>query len=115
RLETDRAVTVGLVVTELVINALKHAYPEGGGPVRVRLFRRDDGLLELAVEDDGVGYGPEAAARPGLGEVIGASIAANPGRQPARDPAHRGTRISIIFPDRNGEEAPAGAGGGEDR
>jgi two-component sensor histidine kinase len=103
RLETDRAVTVGLVVTELVINALKHAYPEGGGPVRVRLARRDAETLELAVEDEGVGYGAAAGNRTGLGELIVASMAGKLGGQPARDPAHRGTRIAIAFPERRGE------------
>ncbi|MFO1058470.1 MAG: histidine kinase dimerization/phosphoacceptor domain -containing protein [Dongiaceae bacterium] len=104
RLETDRAVTVGLVVTELVINALKHAYPEGGGgPVRVRLSRRDAETLELAVEDEGVGYAPDAGSRTGLGEIIVASMAAKLGGQPARDPGHRGTRVRISFPERRGE------------
>jgi two-component sensor histidine kinase len=103
RLETDRAVTVGLVVTELVINALKHAYPAGGGPVRVRLRRRDEELLELAVEDEGVGYAADAGSRTGLGEVIVATMAAKLGGEPARDPAHAGTRITIAFPEQRSE------------
>jgi two-component sensor histidine kinase len=104
RLETDRAVTVGLVVTELVINALKHAYPEGGGPIRVRLKRRDEEQLELMVEDEGVGYDAGGGGgRTGLGELIVASMAGKLGGQPVRAPDHAGTRITIAFPLRRGD------------
>jgi two-component sensor histidine kinase len=103
RLETDRAVTVGLVVTELVINALKHAYPEGGGPIRVRLTRQDEEQLELTVEDEGVGYGAGGGSRAGLGELIVASMAGKLGGQPVRAPDHAGTRITIAFPMRRGD------------
>lgn len=56
---------VGLIVNELVTNALKHAFPEGKeGVVRVT-FRRDGGMYELAVADNGVGTA--ALERPGRG------------------------------------------------
>ena len=50
------AIPLGLVVNELVTNALNHAFPSGRrGEVRVKLDRAADGRRRLAVEDDGVG------------------------------------------------------------
>jgi two-component sensor histidine kinase len=51
-----RASDLGLVVNELVTNALKHAFPGGReGIIRV-CFHRDADLYELTVIDNGVGY-----------------------------------------------------------
>jgi len=56
-LDVDRAIHTGLIVNELVTNALKHAFAERRGSVRVCL-RPVGPLLELTVSDDGKGLPP---------------------------------------------------------
>lgn len=53
-LGVDTAVPCGLVINELVTNALKHAFPRKKGEVKVGLYA-GDGTIELVVADDGVG------------------------------------------------------------
>ena len=53
-IETDRAVPLGLLVNELVTNAIKHGFPGGTGRVVVRVKRLGD-QIELAVADNGIG------------------------------------------------------------
>ncbi|HVK41866.1 MAG TPA: histidine kinase dimerization/phosphoacceptor domain -containing protein [Phenylobacterium sp.] len=53
---TDQAVPIGLLLNELVTNALKYAYPEGrGGLVEIDLRAPSDGFTILEVTDHGVG------------------------------------------------------------
>jgi two-component sensor histidine kinase len=58
----DTALPCGLIVTELVQNALKYAFPGPGaamrGHIAVSLGRNHDGTLSLVVMDDGVGVPP---------------------------------------------------------
>ena len=76
RVNADISVSLGLVVTELVINALKHAFPE------VRLGKiivgyDSEGLdWTLSVADNGIGM-PKGAgeAKPGLGTSIVQALA----------------------------------------
>lgn len=60
-LEIDQAIPCGLLVNELVSNALKHAFPEARrGEVRVELRALVDGAgWRLRVADDGVGLPPD--------------------------------------------------------
>lgn len=56
RLPIDRAIPCGLIVNELVTNALKHGFPNNrGGNVAVELRLVDGTHVEIAVTDDGTG------------------------------------------------------------
>jgi two-component sensor histidine kinase len=56
----DTAVPCGLIVNELVANALKHAYPDGhSGTVQVQLAPAGEERLRLTVADEGVGLPEE--------------------------------------------------------
>ncbi|WP_042691489.1 AAA family ATPase [Azospirillum sp. B506] len=55
KLDLDRAVPCGLIVNELVSNALKHAYPGGRGGVLHVALTMDGQACRLSVRDDGVG------------------------------------------------------------
>ncbi|MDB5469228.1 MAG: sensory transduction regulatory protein, partial [Caulobacter sp.] len=76
RMSSAQAVSIGLIVTELVINALKYAFPDGreGAVVRVR-YESLGKDWKLTVADNGVGEAPAPATSVqggggGLGTVI---------------------------------------------
>lgn len=55
-MSVDLAVLCGLILNELISNALKHAFPDGtGGKIKVTLRSADVGKHSLCVEDNGVG------------------------------------------------------------
>jgi len=59
----DRAIPCGLIVNELISNALKYAFPDGRtGTVWVRLHRQES-AWRLCVQDDGVGLPQEVDIR----------------------------------------------------
>ncbi len=101
RLPTDKAVSLGLLVSELVTNALKYAYPDGpAGPVRVRFGPSPDapGWI-LRVEDDGVGFSEDAGPRgTGLGTMIIGAMARNMDATVDRVTGPAGTRVAIRIP-----------------
>jgi two-component system, sensor histidine kinase PdtaS len=93
-LETDRAVAAGLIVNELVTNALKHAFPGNrGGTVKVILKKTPS--MRLVVEDDGVGY---SAKQENMGSILTRRLAQQLGGAISWDEANPGCRASIAFP-----------------
>lgn len=98
-IDADRAVSLGLLVTELLINAKKHAYPQGSGEVRVKLTSQGEGQSLLSVEDDGVGAATEQpGARGGIGKRIVAAMASKLGGALTYEPKSTGTRAVLEFP-----------------
>jgi two-component sensor histidine kinase len=67
----DFAIPLGLLVTELVTNCLKHAFPDGSGTIEVTLDRGADKGLVLVVADDGQGY---STGQPMSDTHLGSSI-----------------------------------------
>jgi two-component sensor histidine kinase len=100
RVETDKAVSIGLIVNELVTNALKYAYPaQTPGPVRIWLTQHGNGL-RLGVEDDGIGFQPaqKTARGSGVGGMIVAAMADTLKATISHDPTWPGTRFILDVP-----------------
>lgn len=96
KIGADFAIPIGLLVTELVINALKHAYPGGSGPIRVRAERQDRSIL-LVVEDDGVGVNETEWRGGGMGNrIVVAMVDKIRGRLSIRT-GPTGTAVGIEF------------------
>lgn len=72
RISADRAVCLGVIVSELVTNAVKYAWPSGQpGTLRVELVEIEPGQARLRVCDDGVGIEPNIVAQgTGLGQRL---------------------------------------------
>jgi len=100
-LPTDRAIPIGLIVNELVTNAVKFAFPgDTKGTVLVTL-KRAPGELRLTVADDGLGLDPQRADS-GLGGRLVESFAQQLGGQLIRQSDGRGTTVRLILPSREG-------------
>jgi two-component sensor histidine kinase len=99
RLETDKAVSVGVIVNELITNACKYAYRRGeAGEVRIRLADEGAGLI-LTVEDDGGGIAPgKSAEGTGLGARLIRAMAASLNSEVRYDPEHAGVRATLLLP-----------------
>lgn len=99
-----RAVPCALILNELLMNVFKHAFPGGRrGTVGIRFAQAGPGMLELAVEDDGVGCpdAPLPAARHSLGLRIVDILARQLGGTIRRESA-AGTRMVLRFAERSG-------------
>ena len=95
-LPTDRAVSLGVIVTELVSNACKYAYPARSGEVRIGLARDGDGHFILSVEDDGIGMTAGDAPRgTGLGTKLIRAMAQSLQTRVEYDPGHGGVRATL--------------------
>ena len=93
---------LGLVVTELVTNALRHALPPGrAGTVRVQGRALPEGGYRLCVEDDGCGLPGEfdlQSRRPGLGLRVALMCADQLRARLVVEPPAVGTRFALTLP-----------------
>ena len=95
---SEQVVSIGLIVTELVINALKHAFPAdrhtGHIVVKYSVNGKD---WVLSIADDGVGMPTNPKARPaGLGTSIVKALAQQLGAEVETASSAHGTTVSIM-------------------
>ena len=93
----ERAVPLGLIVNELVTNALKYALPDDrGGTIQVGFENLVQGEAVLYVRDDGIGMGLPRSGSSGTGLVR--RLVQQLGGQLDREEMQRGTGFAITFP-----------------
>jgi two-component sensor histidine kinase len=97
-ISADASVGLGLIVTELVINALKHAFPTSRRGKVVVGYTAEGPNWTMSVADDGIGMpgGPENAT-PGLGTSIVEALAKQLHARVRVADARPGTTVSIIY------------------
>jgi len=102
--KADISVSLGLIVTELVINALKHAFPDERAGKIIVGYRSEGRNWTLSIEDDGVGMpkGKAPAATPGLGTSLVEALTRQLHATIKVTDRNPGTAVSIIGLDRTG-------------
>ena len=91
---TDRAVNIGLVLTELVINASKYAYEGRAGPIEIVLEQHRN-RLRLIVADQGVG---KSGTREGFGSRMMKAVVAGLSGTIEQDDNMPGLRVILTAP-----------------
>ncbi|MGE0233030.1 MAG: sensor histidine kinase [Flavobacteriaceae bacterium] len=94
----ERAMVVGLIVSELVSNSIKHAFSGGPGTIFMSLREGDGDMLELVIADNGSGFAAEGD-RGALGLRLVRSFVTQVGGDYTLS-GDRGMRFEMRFPAR---------------
>ena len=98
-LEIDLAVPCGLIVNELVTNALKHAFRDReSGEINIQLNEKPDRQIQLSVSDNGSGISKEIdiLKQTTLGlQLVNALVGQIDGQMQYEN--ERGSRFTILF------------------
>jgi PAS domain S-box-containing protein len=106
-LSLDLAIPCGLILNELITNAIKHAFPgERSGTISVRFAERPEDGYVMEVEDDGVGMGadPDIETMESLGmKLVDVLTEQIDGKLAFRN--GNGLVVTITFPKSEGDRA----------
>jgi two-component sensor histidine kinase len=97
-LPTSHAVSLGLIVTELIMNAVKYAFPEPGASQRIRVtFEMSGADWKLTVSDNGAGRnkGPAEPTSTGLGTALVGALAKQLGAVVTEPPVKEGLTVEV--------------------
>ena len=97
-LPSSHAVSVGLIVTELIMNAIKYAFPKAPKSARIRVtFEMAKADWKLTVSDNGVGRQDhkDSPASTGLGMALIGALAKQLGAQISEPPTAKGLTVEV--------------------
>jgi len=97
-LPLEQALSIGLIINELVTNAIKYAFEDSNHNIIISMHKSRDGYITLSVRDNGKGFDLSKTRGTGLELVEMSAIQLN-GRMDIK--IENGTRVDIIFPHEN--------------
>jgi PAS domain S-box-containing protein len=97
---SSAAAALGLVLNEVLTNAIKHAFQDGRAGVLSVSAKKADGKAVICVVDDGPGMNSDAPTS-GLGKVLITRLSKQVGATAQWTSAPTGTRLSLSFPIEN--------------
>ena len=97
--DLDTAIPLGLIINELVCNALKHAFPSNlKGRIEIEICKTTDNTYELQIGDNGVGVSSDKQNSNSIGlELVSLLVMQLKGKIQKLDKT--GTNYKIIFND----------------
>jgi len=97
-LSGERLMTLSLIATELMTNALKHAFVgRDQGLIRIALAAEADGHFRFSISDDGIGAKTDPESQSGLGYLIVEALVEQLGGTKQVSSGDGGTRVDISF------------------
>ncbi len=96
--DADTAVPLGIVITELITNAVKYAFPvPRSGTILAQVHRRQPGWVEVVIRDDGVGMSRLREGSLGYG-LVRSLVEQIRGEIDTRSESDAGLTVTFGFP-----------------
>lgn len=98
KMNIEKAIPLGIVLNELITNSYKHAFPEPKKDARIQIhLERNESLLNLRYQDNGVGYDPDKAEHSFGTELIHTIVDQLTGKIHYSQEEQWNTQVSLTF------------------